>query len=300
MYYRKTRFSRVQPLTHSNRLEIFFVVLFGVIGLGLFFWSAEVYSDIERPPNDAMTIFVVGKQWMWKLHQPNGREEINSLHVPVGQAVKLVMTSQDVIHSFYIPDFRIKQDVLPDRYTTLWFVPTKAGQFRIRCAEYCGTDHGEMTGWVYAMDPADYERWLSASSANAAPIGGTPGYANSTMATQLRNTFNAAGCIACHVPGASVRAPRLDGIWGNTIRLQNGQTVIGDEQYMRESILFPNAKISAGYPQPSLMPSYKGQLTEQQLRDLVEFIKSIRDGWPPEATTRPSTQAVPANGEDHP
>ena len=212
MYYRKTRFSRVQPSTHSNRLEIFFVVLFGVIGLGLFFWSAEVYSDIERPPNDAMTIFVVGKQWMWKLHQPNGREEINSLHVPVGQAVKLVMTSQDVIHSFYIPDFRIKQDVLPDRYTTLWFVPTKAGQFRIRCAEYCGTDHGEMTGWVYAMDPADYERWLSASSANAAPIGGTPGYANSTMATQLRNTFNAAGCIACHVPSTSVRAPQLDGI----------------------------------------------------------------------------------------
>jgi cytochrome c oxidase subunit 2 len=234
---------------------------------------------------------------MWKTYQPNGREEIDALHIPVGVPIKLVMTSQDVIHSFYIPDFRVKQDVLPERYTTMWFTATKPGRYRIRCAQYCGTDHSVMTGWVEAMVPADYQQWLDAAPALEPTVNGTPGTPIAPMATGINGIFSSAGCIACHVPNSSVRAPRLDGIFDRPVRLVNGQTVSGDEQYIRESILFPNAKISAGYPQPSLMPSYNGQLTEPQLRELVSFIKSIRDGWPAGATSQP-VDTAPAKGKN--
>jgi len=271
-----------------------------VIGLVLFFMSAEVYSDIARPPGDAMPIYVVGKQWMWKIsHDPapgrnEAREEINELHVPIGTPVKLIMTSQDVIHSFFVPAFRVKQDVLPSRYTTLWFTATKLGRFRIRCAQYCGNEHADMVGYVTVLSASDYEQWLAAAPAADKPaIAGTPGTPLAPMAMNTRSTFNSAGCIACHTPTSSVRAPRLDGIYGRPVRLQNGQTVTADDEYIRESILFPNTKISAGYVQPSLMPSYQGQLTEAQLRDLVNFVKSLRDGWPADAL---STQPTDPSG----
>ncbi len=298
-YHRHRHANREGAIDHSTKLEMFFATVLTVIALTLFAWAADVYADISRPPADTMNIYVVGKQWMWKLHQPNGREEINALHVPVGQAVKLIMTSQDVIHDFYVPAFRVKQDVLPDRYTTMWFTATKTGTYRIHCAQYCGTDHAAMIGWVYVMTQPDYQKWLDAAPANQPAIAGTPGTVGAPMATQLRSTFNAMGCIACHVPTSSVRAPRLDGIYGQAVKLQNGQTVAADEEYIRESILFPNAKISAGYPQPSLMPSYNGQLSEQQLRDLVDFVKSIRNGWPADATTQPAS-AEPAKDEPKP
>ncbi len=302
LYYRKTKLSRggAGATTHSSLPELVFVVVFTVFGLSLFVWSAYLYADIERPPTDTMDIYVVGKQWMWKLYQPTGREEINALHVPVGRNVKLIMTSQDVIHDFAIPDFRVKQDVLPERYTTLWFNATEPGAYRVHCAQYCGADHSVMVGWVYAMKPEDYEQWLDANPSGAPTVNGTPGTAIAPMATNLQGIFNSAGCIACHTPNSAVRAPRLDGIYGQQVRLQNGDHIIADDQYIRESILFPNAKISAGYPAPSLMPSYNGQLTEQQIRGLVDFIKSIRNGWPADSTmpsTQPSVSSGPTKGE---
>lgn len=289
-YHRGTSANRKSEAPISSRLEVFIVTVFTVIGLTLFVLAAKVYADIARPPKDAMTIWVVGKQWMWKASYPDHREEINELHVPVGQPVKLVMTSMDVIHSFFIPDFRVKQDVLPSRYTTLWFTATKPGKYRLRCSQYCGNDHAGMVGWVTVLSQADYQQWLAAAPEGAAAIAGTPGTNGALMATKLRTTFNQLGCIACHTPTSSVRAPRLDGIFNQTVRLQNGQNTTADEEYLRESILFPNAKISAGYVQPSLMPAYKGQITDQQLHELVDFIKSIRDGWPADATqpTEPS------------
>jgi len=277
--------------------EMTWIVMFTVVGLALFTWAAGVYFNLQRPPKDAATIYVVGKQWMWKLRHPSGPEEINTLHVPVGEPIKLVMTSQDVIHSFYVPAFRVKQDVLPQQYTTMWFTPSKPGTYHLYCAEYCGAEHSEMTGQVIVMRPNEYEQWLSSQGGQA--VGATPGTPQAPMYVEGANVFNQFNCGACHTRDSQKRAPRLDGIFGRPVRLQNGETVIADAQYIRESIFRPNAKISAGYDQPSLMPTYRGQINEKQLQALVRFIQSLRDGWPPrdnQATTpgsktRPATQA---------
>jgi cytochrome c oxidase subunit 2 len=209
-----------------------------------------------------MEIYVVGKQWMWKLQHPEGRREINELHVPVNQPVKLVMTSEDAIHSFYLPEFRIKQDVLPGRYTSEWFEATKPGTYHLFCAEYCGTNHSRMIGSIYVMEQLAYQNWLS---------GGATG---ESMAVAGEKMFDQLGCSGCHRQDERGRCPSLYGVFGSTVPLTNGQKVIADEAYVRESILHPEAKIVAGY-QP-IMPTFEGQVTEEGLLQLIAYIKSMK------------------------
>ena len=281
-YRRGTKVSRSMGPRSTLKMELSWIAAMTLLGFGLFLWAAKVYFDVERPPASAVPIYVVGKQWMWKVSHPGGREEINELHVPVGEPVKLVMTSQDVIHSFYVPAFRQKQDVLPNRYTTLWFQADRTGRFPFYCAEYCGTDHSAMRGAVVVMEPHQYQRWLSAGSPGEAPVPGTPGTPGAPLVTRGKGPFFHYGCNSCHTRDSAVRAPRLDGLFGREVRLHNGSSVIADEDYIRESIVDPNAKIVAGYPAPSLMPTYKGQITDAELRELIELLRSIREGWPAE------------------
>lgn len=267
---------------HTLRWEITWTVLPGILALGIFLWAAQVRFTLATPPDDARTIYVVGKQWMWKISHPGGQEEINALHVPTGEPIKLMLRSQDVIHSFFVPAFRLKQDALPGRYTTLWFNATRPGRYHLFCAEYCGTEHSAMQGWVTVMTPADFQQWLSAHS-NKPAVPGTPGN-DAPLLVNGQGPFFRLGCNACHLPENAVRAPRLDGLYMRDVRLDNGAHVIADENYLRESILYPNAKIVAGYPSPSLMPTYNGMASEDDLLALIEFIKSIQQGWPKEST----------------
>lgn len=253
-----------------------------VMFLIIFAWAASVYGKVRYAPLDARTVYVVGKQWMWKVEHPQGRTEINELHVPVGEPIKLVMTSQDVIHSFYVPAFRIKQDVLPGRYTTLWFEATQPGRYHLFCAEYCGTDHAKMTGRVTVMQPADYQRWLDEEPLLVGLARGMPGRADTGLGVQRRGPFFAHNCHTCHWPNAPVQAPSLVGLFGNEVKLADGRTVIADEEYIRRSIMEPNADIVAGYSSPSLMPSFRDQVTQRDMILLIEFVKDLEDGWPQE------------------
>jgi len=240
-------------------------ILWSVIPLGLtmvmFTWGANIYFNESRPPDNALDIYVVGKQWMWKLEHLEGQREINELHIPVGRAVRLTMTSEDVIHSFFVPAFRTKQDAVPGRYTTTWFKPTKAGKYHLFCAEYCGTNHSRMGGWVYVMEPRDYEAWLS---------GGTSG---GSLAENGQKLFDELACGNCHKPDGSGRCPSLTGLFGKTVQLAGGGTVQADEGYIRESILQPQAKIVAGYG--PIMPTFQGLVTEEGVMQLIEYIKSL-------------------------
>lgn len=282
--------SRSGRMVHVGKLESVTIGGITVAFAALFLWAAKLYFDFATAPANARTIYVVAKQWMWKVEHPDGRREINELHIPVGEPVRIVLISQDVIHSFFIPEFRIKQDVLPTRYTTLWFTAYTPGKFSLLCAEYCGAEHSQMRGTIISLEPAEFQRWLSPAPSMSAPVPGTPGTPQAGLAVGGQNAFFALGCNACHVPGAAVLAPRLDGIWGRPVLLSNGQTLIANEQYIRESILDPSAKISAGYEPPSLMPSYRGNITQEQITQLVEFIKSLRNGWPADLSrpARPS------------
>ena len=238
-----------------------------VIPLGItmvaFFWGAQLYAALQIPPPDALEVHVVGKQWMWKLQHLEGRREINELHVPVGRPVKLVMTSEDVIHSFFVPAFRTKQDAVPGRYTTTWFEATQPGTYHLFCAEYCGTLHSGMIGRIVAMDPAAFQAWLAGSEPGAAAV---------PVAEAGARLFDAQGCASCHQPGGNARGPSLDGIYGSTVQLADGGTVVADENYLRESILNARARIVAGYE--PLMPVYQGLLSEEQVMQLVAYIKS--------------------------
>ena len=201
---------------------------------------------------------MVGKQWMWKLQHPEGVEEINELHVPVNRPIKLTMTSEDVIHDFSVPAFRLKKDVVPGMYTTLWFQATKTGSFHLFCDQYCGTNHSLMRGEVIVMEPTEYEQWLS---------GGIRG---GTMAQSGAKLYDQLACITCHGTG---RGPSLNGIYGKPVKLTDGKTVVADDAYLRESVLYPSAKIVEGYT--PIMPTFKGQVTEEQLLQLIAYIKSL-------------------------
>jgi cytochrome c oxidase subunit 2 len=251
----------------SARIELPLIGGMFVLAMGTFTWGAISYFEIERPPANAIEIAVVGKQWMWKFQHPEGRREIDELHVPVGQPIKLLMTSEDVIHSLYVPEFRIKQDVLPGRYTTIWFQATKAGEYRLLCAEYCGTDHAVMGGRVIAMEPADYQTWLSRAAA------GPP--SAETLAGSGQQLFTSLGCSGCHRMDGSGAGPSLVGVYGKPTPVENSQTVMADEGYIRDSILLPQQHVVAGY-QP-IMPSFKGQVSEEQLLQLIAYIKSLAD-----------------------
>jgi len=242
-------------------LEIFWTAAPLSITMVLFFWGATIFFDQTRPPLGAIDIAVVGRQWMWKLQHPEGQREIDELHVPVGRPVKLTMTSEDVIHSFFVPAFRIKMDVIPGRYTTAWFEATKEGEYRILCSQYCGTQHAGMLGRVVAMTPTDYQQWLG---------GGATGV---SAAQAGQNLFLRLGCATCHKPDGTSQGPSLAGLFGKTVKLQGGGTVVADEGYIRESILDPHAKIVAGF-QP-VMPTFKGLVSEEGILQLIAYIKSL-------------------------
>ncbi len=250
-----------QPEKTITWLEITWSVIPFLILMVMFVWGAKVFFIAFRPPSNAVEYYVVGKQWMWKFQHPQGKREINDLHVPVGQPIKLTMTSEDVIHSFFVPAFRIKADVLPGRYTTAWFEATKAGAYHIFCAEYCGTEHSRMGGTIHVMEPRDYEAWLEQDAPTDERL------------LSGEELFAKYVCNTCHYPDSSARAPILYGIFGEQAELADGSRVLVDENYLRESILNPTAKIVAGYQ--ALMPTYQGQVGEEELIQLIAYIKGL-------------------------
>lgn len=263
-YRRRSNAERPEPPHEDSRLEIAASAFLFVLMMIMFGWGAYLFFEANRPPPDAMEVLVTGKQWMWKLQHPNGKKEINTLHLPVGQPVKLTMTSEDVIHSFYIPAFRVKNDVVPGKYTTIWFEPTKEGRYNLFCTEYCGNEHSRMGGWVEVMSQAGYEQWLGTSGAGAV--------AESPVAAGTR-IFKELGCATCHNAGSGQLGPSLTGLFGSNQLMSDGTEVVADENYIRESILNSQAKIKAGY-QP-IMPVFQGLINEDQLAQLLAYIKSL-------------------------
>jgi cytochrome c oxidase subunit 2 len=260
-YRRRSEKEKATQVRGNLPLEMLWTVIPLAICVVAFLWGSNLYIRNSRPPQAAAEIFVVGKQWMWKLQHPEGPMEINELHVPVGRPIKLTMTSEDVIHNFYVPAFRVQKDVVPGMYTSIWFQATKTGQYHFFCNQYCGTNHALMGGYVIVMSPEDYEHWLS---------GGSRG---ETMVSAGAKLYQQLACITCHGTG---KGPSFVDLFGKPVKLRDGKTVMADEAYIRESILYPSAKIVAGY-QPT-MPTYKGQVTEEQLLQLTAYIKSLSSG----------------------
>jgi len=278
--YRKgSNASRAGAKDTDLRLEIGWSLIPLSLGLFTFVWASKLYGEVYGPPpENALEIFVIGKQWMWHMQHPNGIRENNQLHIPAGRPVKLTMISQDVIHSFYIPAFRIKRDVLPGTYSTVWFTPTKPGKYHLFCAEYCGTQHSRMVGTVYVLEPADYERWLASGGemriGEAASGAGTmAGIATASLVQEGEKVYNQLRCNACHGLKDDERGPTHYGLFGKKVKLRDGTTVVADEAYIRESIVRPTAKVVDGYE--PIMPSYEGLLSEERMLQLVAYIKSL-------------------------
>ncbi|HEU0177685.1 MAG TPA: cytochrome c oxidase subunit II [Blastocatellia bacterium] len=279
-YRRRSRAEVPEQIEGHLKLEITWTVVPFVISMFIFAWGAKLYYQMYTPPTDALEIFVTGKQWMWRAQHPDGQREINELHVPLGRRVKLTMTSEDVIHSYYIPAFRTKTDVVPGRYTTSWFTPIKAGTYHLFCAEYCGTQHSGMIGKVVVMDPPDYEAWL-----RNVPRDKSPAEAGQQLFTSL-------ACSNCHLEDNKGRGPSLQNLFGKEVKLANGAAVKADEAYLRESILNPGAKTVAGYAND--MPTFQGLVTEEQVAMIIQYIKSVgpKQGAAAPAAAVPATQGV--------
>jgi cytochrome c oxidase subunit II len=248
--------ARVGP---HRPLEITWTLVPLAIFIAGFAWAAHDFVSLYRVPPGATPVYVVAKQWMWKLQHRNGRREINELHVPLGQPVQLLMTSQDAIHSFYVPAFRLKQDVVPGRYTGLWFTATQLGEFHLFCAEYCGSEHSQMLGRIVVMQPAEFAKWLG--SGTEQPSLAQYGFAR----------FRELGCSGCHAAGSTVHAPSLRGLLGRTVHLQDGRSIVADENYVRDSILLPKKDVVAGFD--PVMPSFAGQVSEEDIQALIAFLR---------------------------
>ena len=314
-YRRGSHADRSNPVNESIPIETTWMVIPTVLGVGMFAWAAVWFFDMQRtPPGEAMEIYAIGKQWMWKFQHPGGQREVNTLHVPAGRPVKMILTSQDVIHSFFVPAFRVKQDALPGRYTETWFEATKPGTYHLFCTEYCGTEHSQMGGKVHVMKPAAYAEWLETGESGGSntqpgtgryertPTGGlddrsgepldpdawdrdeeqgaapgAPAPPPQAMAQAGRQLFQELRCNSCHRVDSTAlypaTAPVLEGLYGHPAELQNNRTVIADVQYLRASILYPQQKLVAGYP--PVMPTYQGQISEEELMQLVAYIKSL-------------------------
>jgi cytochrome c oxidase subunit 2 len=270
-YRRRSDADRPKEIYGSLALELTWTLIPLALMAVMFVWGAKVFFQLNRPPDDAMTVSVVGKRWMWKIQHPTGHREVNELHVPMGRAVKLVITSEDTIHSFFVPAFRIKKDAVPGRYNMAWFRATKVGTYHLFCAEYCGTEHSKMIGRVVVQSPEDYQTWLA---------GGPPPESPAALGEQL---FTELACINCHQPDSAGRGPVLEGIFGREILLSTGETVGADEAYVRESIVNPAARVVAGY-QP-VMPPYQGVVSEEQVIALIAYIESLQF---PAGTSAPS------------
>ncbi|MCG3190899.1 MAG: cytochrome c oxidase subunit 2 [Thermoanaerobaculia bacterium] len=274
----------VEPQGHATVIEVTWTVLPLILMLGAAIWGLKIYVQQLTPPPNAKEYYVVGKQWMWKIEHPDGRREINELHVPKGEDIKLKMTSEDVIHSFFIPAFRIKVDAVPGRYNTMWFNAAKTGTYHLFCAEYCGVDHARMIGRVVVMEPHEYQEWLSGTKVRAATATG-------------EELFVAKACNTCHRPDSSARAPILNGIFGKEVALLGGKTIVADDEYIRESILNPGAKVVSGY-QP-IMPTFKGQLSEEEIIQLIKYVRSLSPGAD-KGVPKTASLAFSSSAEAHP
>jgi cytochrome c oxidase subunit 2 len=278
-YRRRSPYEVPKPIEGSWVLETIWTVIPLLISLVIFVWGSKVFFDSAVPPKNAMEIFVVGKQWMWKLQHPEGNREINELHIPIGQPVKLTMTTEDVIHSFFIPEFRVKRDVVPGRYNSIWFNATTPGTYHIFCSQYCGTQHSAMIGHVYAMTPDDYQNWLA-------------GGGDQSMSKRGEALFQQLGCSSCHNLDGQGRCPNLRGVYGSTVLLRGGGQVVANDSYIRESILFPEAKVVAGFE--PIMPTFQGLVNEEGLLQLIAYVRSL-SARPP-ATSNQQQLTSPPRG----
>jgi len=281
------------PETMSSRpLEWFWTITPCFVFMAMFVWGANVYLDAYRAPPEAMPIYVVAKQWMWKFQHAEGQRSINVLHVPVGRPVKLLLTSEDVIHDFYVPAFRVHMDVLPDRYTSIWFEPTRVGTYHLFCSQYCGTNHAGMTGSVKVLEPSEYQRWLEDQ-------------AEGSLALEGRKLFLKFRCLSCHSADENARAPVLEHLYGQMVHMRDGQEVRADEEYLHESILHPGAKVVAGFQ--SIMPTFQGQISAEEINALITFIRSLKagetprrvDSYPPPAVA-PTIESTPSTNQGDP
>jgi cytochrome c oxidase subunit 2 len=275
--YRHRKGVLAEQVEGSTPLELIWTIIPLGVFMVIFGWGAFVYFQSRTPPRDATEVYVVAKQWMWKLEHAEGQREINELHVPVGRDVKLIMTSQDVIHSFFVPEFRMKQDVLPGRYTVAWFRATKPGRYHLFCTQYCGTQHSSMIGDVVVMEPAQYEAWMSGTN-------------NGPLSAAGEKIFAELGCATCHRSETQGRGPSLLGVFGKPVQLEDGRMITADENYLRESILDPGTKVVKGFK--PVMPTFQGLISEEQLNALVAYVKAL--GGPSQPGTKTAMSASKA------
>jgi cytochrome c oxidase subunit 2 len=263
--YRQSRNPVATQIEGSTLLEATWTIIPLILFMVTFVWGALLYFRIYSPPPNAMNIYVVGKQWMWKVEHPGGQHEINALHIPINQPIQLTLISQDVFHSFSVPAFRVKREVIPGRYNTVWFEATTPGVYHLFCTQYCGTLHSQMIGWVYAMKPDDYQAWAA---------GSTSGH---SLAQNGERLFASLGCNSCHNSSPNAHGPNLANVYGAHVQLANGQFTTVDDAFLRDTILNPTLHEVAGYA--PIMPTYQGQVSEDGLIDLVEYIKQLNSSY---------------------
>jgi cytochrome c oxidase subunit 2 len=278
--YNKKRHPVAVQIEGSTLLEAIWTIIPLGLFLVMFVWGALIYFRVFTPPVNAMNIYVVGKQWMWKAEHPGGQHEINSLHVPTGRAVQLTLISQDVFHSFSIPAFRVKREAIPGRYTTVWFEATKPGTYHLFCTQYCGTNHSQMIGDVVVLTPEEYRKWLAESTSGV------------SLAQNGERLFASLSCSACHNARPNARGPSLANVYGSKLALSTGQTVTADDSYLRQSILNPSEHITQGYT--PIMPTYQGQISEEGVIALVEYIKNLDSDYRIEQTLN-TTDLLPGS-----
>ena len=276
--YSKKRHPVATQIEGSTMLEATWTIIPLGLFLIMFVWGALIYFRVYTPPANAMNIYVVGKQWMWKAEHPGGQHEINSLHIPTGRAIQLTLISQDVFHSFSIPAFRVKREAIPGRYTTVWFEATTPGTYHLFCTQYCGTDHSHMIGDVVVMTPDDYKRWLASSTSGA------------SLAQNGERLFASLSCAACHNGRPDARGPNLANVYGSKLTLADGRTQLADEAFIRQAILNPSQHVTQGFA--PIMPTYQGQVSEDGVISLVEYIKSLNSDYRIQQTTT-TTPLVP-------
>jgi cytochrome c oxidase subunit 2 len=300
LYRQGSPADRTPPNIKSWKVEVAWTAIPLVIVTGIFFWGALLYMRLKVPPpeKDALEVNIIGKQWMWNVQHPEGKRELNALHVPLGRTVRLQMTSQDVIHDFYVPAFRMKEDVVPGRYTTQWFKATKLGSFHLFCSKLCGMGHAQMVGWVTVMTPSDYQAWLNQGGAQA------------SLVARGERLFRTLGCSGCHGENSQIRAPSLHGLYGHPVPLDTGEIVTADDRYIHDSILLPQKQIVASYA--PIMPTYQGQIDEAEVFQLIQYIKSMANDTPDEYLRQneqvagqtqphvPTTQQLPAGATPGP
>ncbi|HWA95582.1 MAG TPA: cytochrome c oxidase subunit II [Terracidiphilus sp.] len=286
LLYSKRRHPVAVQIEGSTLLEATWTIIPLGLFLVMFVWGALIYFRVYTPPNNAMNIYVVGKQWMWKAEHPGGQHEINALHIPINKPVQLTLISEDVFHSFSIPAFRVKREAIPGRYTTVWFEATQTGTYHLFCTQYCGTDHSHMIGEVYAMTPDNYKKWLDSSTSG------------SSLAQNGERLFASLSCSACHNSRPDARGPNLVGVFGSKLTLTDGETITVDDAYLRQAILNPSQHVTQGYA--PIMPTYQGQISEEGVIDLVQYIKSLDTDYRLKQTTTTTTLLPESQGKAAP